>query len=366
MATAAPAYTVTLHHLAPGALAAGLAYPDEQLSAMPLPQLRELLYAFTELAAQLTIYEPSLPEIRIKTDRESFTIRTRYRKLWFVGYETALRGEEHSVAYILTTITGTAETAKAPEPRPDRASLASATTTSTRYFATFQVESGDRMELSVSGSEYGMLAEGEKVQLGRAYPEALTVRNSGSIDEYVRVAVSCYWVDAAGNKMPALSPRLIGLHLLTGGNGWTEDAAAATPEETGRFPRWLKIAVMAVIIIGCNAGAAWMLLTPPKTIAPKFSLMTPAESVALLGRVAGEYRTGSQEGDRRLIIDPTGTARLAKFGPNQAVTQPTTKTIRGAIVDGKPALITGDPAAITLKDADTLILFGNTYKRHNP
>ncbi len=268
MATAAPAYTVTLHHLAPGALAAGLAYPDEQLSAMSLPQLRELLYAFTELAARLTIYEPALPEIRIKTDRESFTIRTRYRKLWFVGYEINLRGEEHSVAFILTTITGTAETAKAPEPRPDPASLASAT--------------------------------------------------------------------------------------------------AATPQETGRFPRWLKIAVMAVIILGCNAGAAWMLLSPPKTIAPKFSLMTPAESVALLGRVAGEYRTGSQEGDRRLILDPTGTARLAKFGPNQAITQPTTKTIRGAIVDGKPALITNDPAAIALKDADTIILFGNTYKRHNP
>lgn len=33
--------------------------------------------------------------------------------------------------------------------------------TSTAYYATFQVESGDRMELHVSGSEYGMLAEGD-------------------------------------------------------------------------------------------------------------------------------------------------------------------------------------------------------------
>ncbi|NWQ42703.1 DUF2500 domain-containing protein [Bacillus sp. EB106-08-02-XG196] len=32
---------------------------------------------------------------------------------------------------------------------------------STRYFVTFQVESGDRMELMVHGSEYGMLAEGD-------------------------------------------------------------------------------------------------------------------------------------------------------------------------------------------------------------
>jgi len=36
---------------------------------------------------------------------------------------------------------------------------------STRYYVTFQVESGDRMELSVSGSEYGMLAEGDTGKL---------------------------------------------------------------------------------------------------------------------------------------------------------------------------------------------------------
>lgn len=36
---------------------------------------------------------------------------------------------------------------------------------STSYYVTFQVDSGDRMELSVSGSEYGVLAEGDKGQL---------------------------------------------------------------------------------------------------------------------------------------------------------------------------------------------------------
>ena len=33
--------------------------------------------------------------------------------------------------------------------------------TSTTYYVTFQVESGDRMELCVSGQEYGMLAKGD-------------------------------------------------------------------------------------------------------------------------------------------------------------------------------------------------------------
>lgn len=32
---------------------------------------------------------------------------------------------------------------------------------STRYYITFQVESGDRIEFPITGSEYGMLAEGD-------------------------------------------------------------------------------------------------------------------------------------------------------------------------------------------------------------
>lgn len=35
------------------------------------------------------------------------------------------------------------------------------TTRSTNYFVTFQVESGDRMELNMDGNEYGLLIEGD-------------------------------------------------------------------------------------------------------------------------------------------------------------------------------------------------------------
>lgn len=37
--------------------------------------------------------------------------------------------------------------------------------TYTRYYVTFQVESGDRMELAVAGEEYGLLAEGDEGDL---------------------------------------------------------------------------------------------------------------------------------------------------------------------------------------------------------
>ena len=35
----------------------------------------------------------------------------------------------------------------------------------TTYYATFQVESGDRMELPMRGTDYGMLAEGDRGRL---------------------------------------------------------------------------------------------------------------------------------------------------------------------------------------------------------
>ena len=39
------------------------------------------------------------------------------------------------------------------------------THTATSYYATFQVESGDRMEFEISDTEYGMLAEGDSGKL---------------------------------------------------------------------------------------------------------------------------------------------------------------------------------------------------------
>ena len=39
------------------------------------------------------------------------------------------------------------------------------TTQSTTYYVTFQVESGDRMELHVAGYEFGMLIEGDRGML---------------------------------------------------------------------------------------------------------------------------------------------------------------------------------------------------------
>lgn len=74
-----------------------------------------------------------------------------------------------------------------------------------------------------------MVGENEKIQLGKKYPEELTVRNTGEIDQYVRVSIVKSWMKD-GKKVTSLSPDLIDLNLT--GNGWIEDKNASTEERT--------------------------------------------------------------------------------------------------------------------------------------
>ena len=77
-----------------------------------------------------------------------------------------------------------------------------------------------------------MLPEGEKLTLGRRYQENLKVRNTGTINQYVRVSIYKYWLDPQGIKMRDLSPDLIDLNLVDLGTDWIEDEEARTEERT--------------------------------------------------------------------------------------------------------------------------------------
>ena len=52
----------------------------------------------------------------------------------------------------------------------------------TSYYVTFQVESGDRMELSVDGSDYGLLAEGDSGKLTFQGTRYLSFERSAKAD----------------------------------------------------------------------------------------------------------------------------------------------------------------------------------------
>lgn len=76
-----------------------------------------------------------------------------------------------------------------------------------------------------------MVPEGEQFRIGAWYPEVLQVRNSGTINQYVRVNVYRYWLDKDGKRMQELEPGLIDLDLCTD-NGWIIDEKSSTEERT--------------------------------------------------------------------------------------------------------------------------------------
>ena len=69
-----------------------------------------------------------------------------------------------------------------------------------------------------------MLADGEELQIAKTYDEALSVYNSGTINEYVRVTVYKYWVDKDGNKDTTIDPNLIDLHFTNLDSDWLLDS----------------------------------------------------------------------------------------------------------------------------------------------
>lgn len=80
-----------------------------------------------------------------------------------------------------------------------------------------------------------MVAEGETVKPGVKYDEVLTVANTGSINQFVRVSIYKYWLDEDGNKVQNVSPDLIDLNLT--GDGWMVDESSSTAERTVLYYR---------------------------------------------------------------------------------------------------------------------------------
>lgn len=73
--------------------------------------------------------------------------------------------------------------------------------------------------------------KGETLALGKKYDDSITIKNSGSIDTFVRAVVTKNWQDKEGNKDTSLDPDFIRLNFLTE-NGWQIDESASTAERT--------------------------------------------------------------------------------------------------------------------------------------
>lgn len=81
-----------------------------------------------------------------------------------------------------------------------------------------------------------LTATGGELKMNHQYEEQLSVRNSGSIDVYVKVTIYQYWEDKNGTKIANVDPLwpdmpLCDLNIPTG-KGWIEDVNARTTERT--------------------------------------------------------------------------------------------------------------------------------------
>ena len=73
--------------------------------------------------------------------------------------------------------------------------------------------SKEKRAFEVAGSQI-LLNDIDKFEFGTTYTEKLTVQNTGTIDEYVRVTVRKYWANADGTKRTDLDPALIKLTFI--------------------------------------------------------------------------------------------------------------------------------------------------------
>ena len=76
-----------------------------------------------------------------------------------------------------------------------------------------------------------LLGKDDTFTPGKKYNEAINVKNSGTIDTFVRVIITKSWQDEEGNKNTTLSPDLIELNFLTD-NGWQIAKDQSTTERT--------------------------------------------------------------------------------------------------------------------------------------
>lgn len=129
--------------------------------------------------------------------------------------------------------------------------------------------SGDVWEESQGVLLEDMLDETDGTLLpGREYTEELAVRNSGNIDEYVRVRIYKYWTSEDGSREQDLAPALIDLNLTD--SGWILDESAATEERTVLY--WPQ-----VLPVGASTPAFTDTLAIDSSITSKVSTETRTE-----------------------------------------------------------------------------------------
>ena len=94
-------------------------------------------------------------------------------------------------------------------------------------FCTYDEETGEWEGKSPGKLLEGLEEEGSLIP-GKEYQEELRVKNTGSVDAYVRVILYRSFRDGLGEKAPGVDPGLMRIGFA--GNGWEADEETATRE----------------------------------------------------------------------------------------------------------------------------------------
>lgn len=79
---------------------------------------------------------------------------------------------------------------------------------------------------------YKMIGEGENLVIGKKYANEIKIRNTGAIDEYVRVTINKNWVDESENIIRMLEPQRIELQIPDESSNWIKDENSSNNSKT--------------------------------------------------------------------------------------------------------------------------------------
>jgi hypothetical protein len=108
----APTFTITLHHLAPGAKQAGVTFPDTELPGVSEKKLHELIRQLGSLAS--TNLGSAAPEMRVAAPLGQFVVKISEGRLRVNSWAIKIGGANLSPDQIFGVITGAGAEAEVP------------------------------------------------------------------------------------------------------------------------------------------------------------------------------------------------------------------------------------------------------------
>lgn len=133
-------------------------------------------------------------------------------------------------------------------------------------------------------------------------------------------------------------------------------------------PESLRRSAVAMVLFLAGVGLMVYALKPilvPERARPEEDLTFITGAAELKGRhraLAGAFTTGQQTGDRRLTISADGYVVFGEFGPRAALVSGA-HTFRIGRRENQTRLVTARNDIIEVVDANTLLYYGDTYRR---